>query len=44
MIIRGLIICCVLLVSICYSSFLFAQEKNQSRFCPVVAPEPLSFH
>jgi hypothetical protein len=30
MIICRLIICCVLLVSVCSSSFLFAQEKNQS--------------
>jgi len=36
MIIRGLIICCVL--SICYSSFLFAQEKNQSGFIKSLLP------
>ena len=38
MIIRGLIICCVLLVSICYSSFLFAQEKDQSGFIKSLLP------
>ena len=31
MINRRLIICCVLLVSICYSSFLFAQEKKLEK-------------
>jgi hypothetical protein len=31
MIIRRLIICCILLVSICYTSFLFAQEKKLEK-------------
>ena len=38
MIIRRLIICCVLLVSVCSSSFLFAQEKNQSGFIKSLLP------
>ncbi|GEM_PF-2190226 len=38
MIIRRLIICSVLLVSICYASFLFAQEKNESGFIKSLLP------
>jgi hypothetical protein len=38
MIICRLIICSVLLVSVCFSSFLFAQEKNQSGFIQSLLP------
>ena len=38
MINRRLIIRCILLVIICYSSFLFAQEKNQSGFIKSLFP------
>ena len=38
MINRRLIIRCILLESICYSSFLFAQAKKQSGFIKSLLP------
>jgi hypothetical protein len=38
MIICRLIICCILLESVGSSSFLFAQEKNQSGFIQSLLP------